>query len=275
MHNFCEGQLFLYRKLGMYHMLLQHYMEHDDFPNILETCQKFGDDDANLWVQALTYFGARLDFPQLYIEQILAQIEQRNLLPPLVVVQILARNRKMPLSIVKAYITRRLRQEKQQIEMDEREIRKLRDDTEKMRTEIAKLKTRCVCFAAVSVLKATAACCTFCVSRSLSLSLSFSPPPFPLCFHNNHSSKAFGTAQAQLAVQSAKDGEAHGMCLHTFHSRTSASGADGADASASASHPAAADVAKKEHQHESFCRELEGAEDGFAKVAEWFGKGVF
>ena len=177
MHNFCEGQLFLYRKLGMYHMLLQHYMEHDDFPNILETCQKFGDDDANLWVQALTYFGARLDFPQLYIEQILAQIEQRNLLPPLVVVQILARNRKMPLSIVKAYITRRLRQEKQQIEMDEREIRKLRDDTEKMRTEIAKLKTRCVCFAAVSVLKATAACCTFCVSRSLSLSLSFSPPP--------------------------------------------------------------------------------------------------
>ena len=101
------------------------------------------------------------------------------------------------------------------------------------------------------------------------------PPPFPLCFHNNHSSKAFGTAQAQLAVQSAKDGEAHGMCLHTFHSRTSASGADGADASASASHPAAADVAKKEHQHESFCRELEGAEDGFAKVAEWFGKGVF
>ena len=185
MHNFCEGQLFLYRKLGMYHMLLQHYMEHDDFPNILETCQKFGDDDANLWVQALTYFGARLDFPQLYIEQILAQIEQRNLLPPLVVVQILARNRKMPLSIVKAYITRRLRQEKQQIEMDEREIRKLRDDTEKMRTEIAKLKTRCVCFAAVSVLKATAACCTFCVSRSLSLSLSFSPPippPFPSAF---------------------------------------------------------------------------------------------
>ena len=144
MHNFCDGQLFLYRKLGMYHMLLQHYMEHDDFPNILETCQKFGDDDTNLWVQALTYFGARPDFPQQYIEQILAQVEERNLLPPLVVVQVLARNRKMPLSIVKTYITRRLRQERQQIDTDEREIRKLRDDTDKMRQEIDKLKARSV-----------------------------------------------------------------------------------------------------------------------------------
>ena len=82
-------------------------------------------------------------------------------------------------------------------------------------------------------------------------------------------------------MQSSKDGPAHGAQLHTFHDCSAAS-ARSAESGAAAAASAAAtegassesDVAKKEHQHESFCRELEGAEDGFAKVAEWFGKGV-
>ena len=45
---------------------------------------------------------------------------------------------------LKDYITRRLQQERDQIEEDERLVRQYREDTERMRNQIEQLKTRCV-----------------------------------------------------------------------------------------------------------------------------------
>ena len=52
LHQFSAGQLFLYRKLHMYHMVLELYMELDDNAELLRLCKQYGDNDPNLWIQA-------------------------------------------------------------------------------------------------------------------------------------------------------------------------------------------------------------------------------
>lgn len=51
MHQFRPGQLFLYRKLHMYHMVLELYMEDNDNYQLLQLCKQYGDNDPNLWIQ--------------------------------------------------------------------------------------------------------------------------------------------------------------------------------------------------------------------------------
>lgn len=75
-------------------------------------------------------------------------IDRDNLLPPLLVIQILSSgadgstSNNTSLSLIKDYITRRLQQENQFIAEDNRQIRNFKEETKKMRNEIQELKTR-------------------------------------------------------------------------------------------------------------------------------------
>ncbi len=61
----------------------------------------------------------------MQIAEVLQHIDRRNLLPPLLVVDALARNSTATLSVVKDYITRRLSLENQAIAENERRIRQV------------------------------------------------------------------------------------------------------------------------------------------------------
>jgi len=75
------------------------------------------------------------------IKQVLYHIDRLNILPPLLVIQVLSSNPRINLGTVKSYITEQLEHSKTLIEEDEKEIEQLRTETERMRKEIAMLES--------------------------------------------------------------------------------------------------------------------------------------
>ena len=59
----------------------------------------------------------------MQIQEVLGHIEAGNLLPPLLILQILAANPRLKLSLVKEYMTRQLKGESAAIEEDQRQVR--------------------------------------------------------------------------------------------------------------------------------------------------------
>lgn len=76
-------------------------MDEDEYDMVIETCSRHGQDDPQLWVTALSYFAEKEDDCKTQMEQVLRNIDQQQLLPPLLVVQTLANSRVCTLSVVK------------------------------------------------------------------------------------------------------------------------------------------------------------------------------
>jgi len=73
---------------------------------------------------------------------VLQHIEAGNLLPPLVVLSILAKNPNLQLSVVKDYIARQLSAESSHIQEDRAQIAKYQQETAHMRAEVKELRTQ-------------------------------------------------------------------------------------------------------------------------------------
>ena len=71
------------------------------FKEILDICKKYGPSDRNLWVEALSYFASKEDDCKTYLMEVLNHIDQKNLLPPLMVVEALSRNATTTLAVIK------------------------------------------------------------------------------------------------------------------------------------------------------------------------------
>lgn len=236
MYKFEKGVLFLYKKLDLYHEILQHHMDRNNYSAIIQACKIHGDNkegDSNLWVIALTYFADKKATCDEQIIQILDHIERHGLLPPLRVVQILSRNRRKPLAVVKDYIIRTLQQENSEISSDQQEIRRYQHDTQQMRKKIEQLKSRSITFQGTK--------CHACTSI---LSL---PAVHFLCMHSFHQ---------RCVVDSDRECP---KCTPEFHKvkEMRAKLNDGAK------------------QHDAFFKEIYNAPDGFACAAEYFGRGIF
>jgi hypothetical protein len=78
----------------------------------------------------------------LQVKEVLAHIEAGSLLPPLVVLQALAQNPQLKLSVVKAYVARTLAAEGAVVDEDRKLIARFQDETAAMRAEIQELKTK-------------------------------------------------------------------------------------------------------------------------------------
>jgi hypothetical protein len=140
--GFRPGQLYLYEKLSMQHMVVQHYMESGEDDRILQLCKEKGRADPGLWVRVLANLAAREDGCTEQIRNMLRVIDEGNILPPLVVVQTLASNRSVSLGVVHDYIRGCLLREQLQISEDASVIEQLRADTERMKTEVLDLRTK-------------------------------------------------------------------------------------------------------------------------------------
>eukprot|EP01105_Mastigella_eilhardi_P017822 TRINITY_DN4108_c0_g1_i3.p1 TRINITY_DN4108_c0_g1~~TRINITY_DN4108_c0_g1_i3.p1 ORF type:complete len:508 (+),score=152.35 TRINITY_DN4108_c0_g1_i3:1433-2956(+) len=177
-HCFTKGVLLLLEKLNLYHDILQHHMENKDYLQILDACEKYGEKEPNLWMQALSYFSCRDDC-QDYITTVLSKLDNStldNLIPPTQVIEILAQRPATKLSVVRDYIARRLQQENALIQEDAADIKKLRKSAEEMRAELEELRKGPVKFQQSK--------CSAC-SRTLDL-----PAIHFLCKHSFHQSCA-------------------------------------------------------------------------------------
>jgi len=233
MYNFERGILFLYGKLKLYHEIVQHHMENSQHSKIIKACKKYGDQDSNLWVQALSYFAVKQEPCEEEIIAVLENIDRNHLLPPLMVVQILSQNPSKPLSVVKEYIIRILVHEQENINGDQNEIFRYQDGTASMRKEIEELRTRATTFQGLK--------CHMCNS-ALSL-----PAVHFLCMHSFHQ---------RCIVESDKECP---LCAPEFRKVKEIKESMRASVS----------------QHDKFFKQLDDAADGFATVAEYFGRGIF
>ena len=145
-YDFKPGILYLYEKAKQYQQIVQYYMEKDAYVEIIASCKKYGSADKTLWSQALAYFATKQEDCKPQITEVLSHIEKRNLLPPLMVIDALARNSTATLQVVKDYLIRGLINEDQAISEDERRIRQYREETARMRAEIAELKSKAKVF---------------------------------------------------------------------------------------------------------------------------------
>ena len=100
----------------------------------------------------------------LQVAEVLQRVEEGNLLPPLVVLSILAKNSSLQLSTVKGYIARQLTAESSHIQENRTQIAKYQQETSQMRADIKELRTQ------VSLLSALPCCSSQAVDQSTSQS---------------------------------------------------------------------------------------------------------
>ena len=110
-----------------YNEIVEYHMGKGEYEELVRACKKFGSTDPNLWIQTLSYFSAQNNAQaQSKISDVLNHIDKNNLLPPLLVLQILAndtdKGEKVNLSkpaislgVIKDYIVQRLERDNQQI----------------------------------------------------------------------------------------------------------------------------------------------------------------
>jgi hypothetical protein len=171
-YDFSAGVMLLLEKLNMYHEIVQYHMERHEYRQIIQSCNQFGERDPNLWIQVLSYFASISDECSAEISEVLENIDKSNLMPPLLVLQILAQKPSMPLSAVRDYISSCLVAERKMIDDNQREIATCREETEKMRAEILDLKSNPRTFQITK--------CTYC---SMPLT---APTVHFLCMHSFH-----------------------------------------------------------------------------------------
>jgi len=172
MHQFRDGLLYLYKKLSLFEEIIQYHMDHNEYGEIIFACKEHGGSDSNLWILALKYFVSKQETCQKEIKEVLEYIDRDNLLPPLMVIQLLSENQSAPLSLIKDHISKRLALETQMIEEDQRQIKRFEDEIRKMQTEIKDIKTSARLFQMSK--------CSYCTSP---LDL---PAVHFLCMHSFH-----------------------------------------------------------------------------------------
>ncbi|XP_078435860.1 vacuolar protein sorting 11 isoform X2 [Wolffia australiana] len=146
MNGVRDGLLFLYEKLKLYKEVVACFVQERDREGLIDCCKRLGDasqgGDPSLWVESLKYF-AEVDDDDCSkeIKEVLKFIEKDDILPPIVVLQMLARNQRLTLSVVKDYIARKLEQESKLIEDDRQSIAEFQEETEAMKKEIQDLRS--------------------------------------------------------------------------------------------------------------------------------------
>lgn len=145
MHKFRDGLLFLYEKMKLYKEVMACYMQDKDYQGLISCCKRLGDSsrggDPSLWADVLQFFGERGENCSKEVKEVLVYVEKDNLLPPLIVLQTLAKNYTLTLSVVKDYIARQFQQASQLIEEDQKTIQKYQEETITMRKEVQDLRT--------------------------------------------------------------------------------------------------------------------------------------
>ncbi|CAL5228225.1 g11315 [Coccomyxa viridis] len=146
MAGFKLGLIFLYENLRLFREVLQVLMAAGDHAGLIEACARLGDvsrgGDPHLWTEVLQYFGSQQYDCSAQVREVLAHIEAGALLPPLVVLQTLAKNPQLKLSVVKDYAARTLSAEGAAVEEDRKAISRFQEETASMRAEITELKTK-------------------------------------------------------------------------------------------------------------------------------------
>lgn len=103
-YNCQEGQLYLYKSMQMYNMLLEYYVRKNDSQHAIELCKEHSSADNNLWVQLVTFLSQAKTVDIALIQEVLDYVEKHQVVPLLYVLQILSQNERIELRMLRKYI---------------------------------------------------------------------------------------------------------------------------------------------------------------------------
>lgn len=107
-----EGQLYLYKEMHMYSLLLQHYLAMKDIDAVVALCESNDNQKENLWIELLMVIARDDSIDLSLLEQLLSYIEKHQVLPILYALQILSQNEHVEVGMVKRFIQHALQKER-------------------------------------------------------------------------------------------------------------------------------------------------------------------
>ncbi len=143
-HNYEAGFIYVYKKLGLYRELLDHYIENFNKEAILTTCKDFGKDDPQLWLYALDYFAVQ-DSSTSDLEFILDQIQNHKIAS---LIQVLDRLTTTPIRLgqVRSHIIKHVKNDMEQLEQTQKFIETYQRDIKSFENKINEIQTKPIVF---------------------------------------------------------------------------------------------------------------------------------
>lgn len=247
--DFKAGTVLVKEQTGLLFDIFRSYTVAKDTRGAMKALSKYGPDEPQLYPAALRYLTSDPkvleEAGQEELEAVLAKIDKDGLMAPLQVIQTLVGQTGggvATMGMIKPYLHETISRERKEISTNRNRINTLRTDTSKRLTELEELKTKpAICQA------------TRCADCGQGLDLP--------------------------AV--------HFFCKHSFHQRCLRRGPppspdeedDGAECPKCAGENAfirkmREGQRERAERHELFKGDLEGSDDRFGTIAEWFSRGV-
>lgn len=107
-YNSAPGKLFMYQKLKMHSLLLQHFLQYNNPQEIIQFCQQYDDGTGILWIQLLLLLTQADVIDQELLSHIFDYIERQRVLPLLYALQTVSQDERVKLGMVRESIIREL-----------------------------------------------------------------------------------------------------------------------------------------------------------------------
>ncbi|KAE8152892.1 hypothetical protein BDV25DRAFT_150347 [Aspergillus avenaceus] len=237
--GFREGSTLVREQEGLRSDIFRSYTSAKDTRGAIKALKKYGPEEPELYVDALTYFASSpkiLEEAGDELDVVLKRINDEGLMSPLQVIQALSNNAVVTMGRVKKYLSDNIERERKEISTNRRLITSYSTETESKKKELEQLGSKPVVFQA----------------RRCAL-------------------KSCGAVLDLPTV--------HFLCKHSFHQRCLNKVDEDAECPVCAPQNSTIRAIRKRQvesadQHDLFKGELQRSKDGFGVVSEFFGRGV-
>ncbi|VBB78255.1 Putative Vacuolar protein sorting-associated protein 11 [Podospora comata] len=242
--NFRDGTTLVKEQSGLLFDIFRSYTSAKDTKGAIKALAKYGPEEPQLYPAALSYLTSDAKILDEAgpdeLAAVLDRIDKGGLMAPLQVVQTLSKNSVASMGMIKPYLAKRIEAERLDIQENKRVVSQFRTETMARRQEIADLGGK------------------------------------PAVFQATRCGQCGGGLELPVV---------HFLCKHSFHRRClRVTGGGEGDDNVGECPICVVDNAtiralkksqeENSERHELFRADLEGSEDRFKTVAEWFGRGV-
>ncbi|EFQ97033.1 hypothetical protein MGYG_00077 [Nannizzia gypsea CBS 118893] len=235
--NFHEGKTLVREKEGLRADILRSYISAKDTQGVIKALKKYGPEDPQLYIDALTYFASSpkiLEEAGGEMDAVLRKIDRDGLMAPLQVIQAFSNNSVVTMGMINKYLSDNIERERKEISNNRRLIASYSKETESRKQQMEELGSKPTVFQARR-----------CSSCGGNLDL---PTVHFLCKHSFHQ-RCLNTVDEDAECPVCAP---HNSTLKAIRERQ----------------------VQASSQHELFHSELQRSKDRFGLISEFFGRGV-
>lgn len=126
-YKFWPGILYIYEEKDLHNLSIRYYHQRKDYGNMIKSCENFGNNNPNLWIQALNGSDSTI-LPTNVLLQVLGVISREKLLSPLQIADALSVENGPKVGQVKDYFLDMFKRENEQLEQENDEVTNLKQD---------------------------------------------------------------------------------------------------------------------------------------------------